>query len=164
MNSVTSPLPPFASAQELVEFKLDAQRYAIPLAAVVQVIPMVALTRLPKAPAIVLGAFNLRGLVLPVLDIRQRFRLPARQPSVRDHLLVATTRSRAVALIVDEVLGATSVSPEKITAPEAVSPQLGFLGGVAQLADELVLIHDLDTFLSLEEGAAIDSALAAEKS
>jgi len=163
MSSVASPLAPSASALELVEFTLDEQRYAIPLAVVVQVIPMVALTPLPKAPAIVLGAFELRGRILPVLDIRQRFRLPARRPALHDHLLVASTKRRDVALIVDQVLGATSISPDKLTSPETISPNLEFLSGVAQLPEGLVLIHDLDTFLSLDETAALDSALAAEK-
>lgn len=64
---------------QLVVFRLDAQRFALPLTAVERVVRAVAVTLLPDAPAIVLGAIDVHGRVLPVLNVRRRFNLPQRE-------------------------------------------------------------------------------------
>jgi purine-binding chemotaxis protein CheW len=63
---------------QLVVFRLDERRYALPLAAVERVVRSVTVTPLPGAPAIVLGGINVHGRVLPVLNVRRRFRMPDR--------------------------------------------------------------------------------------
>jgi len=75
---------PEGSALQLVVFDLEGQRYALPLGAVDRVLPMVAVSPLPKAPAIALGVINLHGQALPVLDIRRRFGLPTREYGLAD--------------------------------------------------------------------------------
>jgi len=74
---------------QLIVFTLDAQRYALHLSAVERAIRMVEITPLPKAPEIVIGVVNIHGAVIPVLNIRKRFRLPEREPDLGDQLIVA---------------------------------------------------------------------------
>jgi chemotaxis signal transduction protein len=81
--------------RQLVVFAIDEQRYALPLGAVLRVLPMVALSPLPQAPPITLGVFNLRGTVIPVLDIRRRFGCNPCDYRVSAHLLVARTALHA---------------------------------------------------------------------
>ena len=88
-----------------VVFCLDGQRYALPLAAVRRIVRAVEVTPLPGAPAIVLGAIDVEGSVLPVLDIRRRFLLPEREIGPADQFLIASTARRAVALVIDEAHG-----------------------------------------------------------
>jgi purine-binding chemotaxis protein CheW len=109
----------------LVVFDLDGQAYAIPLPSVERVLPMVAVSPLPKAPAIALGVINLHGQILPVLDIRRRFGLPPREYGLTARLLVARTSQRTLAMPVDEVMGVSEVATEAITSPDAVLPGLG---------------------------------------
>ncbi len=85
----------------LVPFLLDDQRYALHLDVVERVIPAVEITPLPKAPEIVLGLINIRGKIIPVLNIRRRFRLPDRETELTDHFIIANTSKRTVALPAD---------------------------------------------------------------
>lgn len=83
---------------QLVVFRLDGQRYALSLPVVERVLPMAAVSPLPKAPAIALGVINLHGQILPVLDIRRRFGLPPGEYGLSAHLVVARTTRRWLAL------------------------------------------------------------------
>ena len=146
-------------ADKLVVFLLAERRYALALAAVERVLRMVALAPLPKAPPIVLGLVDLRGEVVPVLDIRRRFRLPERSPRPGDQLIVARTRRRRVGLVVEAVEDVIERPAGERIAPDAVAPGLDYVQGVTRLEPHgLVLIHDLDTFLSLEEERALSAA------
>lgn len=143
----------------LVVFRLEGQRYAFQTFAVERVLPMVALAPLPKAPAVTLGVINLHGTVIPVLDIRLRFGFPPRDYGITAHLLVARTSRRTLAVPVDEVVGVQEVTVDTVTAPAAVLPGIGHVAGIVALADGLLFIHDLDTFLSLEEERELTTAL-----
>ena len=147
--------------RSLVVFSLDDQRYALALARVQRSIRVVAITPLPEAPAIVLGIFNLGGVVIPVVDIRKRFNHPPRDVRLSDHLIVATTGKRTVALLVDETKGVIEASPESYAPAGEIVPRLELLDGAIKLEDGLVLIHDLERLLSLDEETAIDRSLSA---
>lgn len=146
-------------AVRLVVFDLERQRYALHLSVVERVLPMVAVSPLPKAPAIALGVINLRGAVLPVLDLRRRLALPAREYGVTAHLVVARTSRRRVAMPVDEVLGVQEVAATAVVAPDVVLPGTAHVAGIATLPDGLLFIHDLDAFLSLNEEQQLTEAL-----
>ncbi|MHB8724036.1 MAG: chemotaxis protein CheW [Casimicrobiaceae bacterium] len=147
---------------QLVVFRLDEQRYALPLAAVKRVIPAVEVTSLPDAPGIVLGAIDLAGDVLPVLDVRQRFHLQEHAVCPADQFVIAQTARRTVALVVDEALGVIGRTKSAVTDPAQIVPGLEQLQGVIKLDDGLVLIHDLEKFLSLNEERALDKAMGAD--
>lgn len=144
---------------KLVVFDIEGQRYALPLNDVERVLPMVAVSPLPKAPAVALGVINLHGRIVPVLDIRRRLGLSPRDYDLTAHLLVARTIRRTVALPMDEVLGVKEVAAEVVTAPDAVLPGIGHVAGIVALADGLLFIHDLETFLSLDEERRLTDAM-----
>lgn len=147
---------------QLVVFRLDDQRYAMSLVAVERIVRAVEVTALPEAPAIVLGVIDLAGHVLPVLNIRRRFRLPEREISPADQFLIARTARRGVALVVDEAQEVIERPDTEIIGPAQIVPGLEQIQGVVKLHDGLVLIHDLETFLSLDEARALDEALNEE--
>lgn len=150
------------SSCPIVVFVLDGQRYGVGLDVVERVLHMVAITPLPGRPDVVLGAVNLAGRVVAVIDVRRRLGLAAGDLGPQAQLLVAKTRRRIVALPVDQVTGVTEVKADRIASPEAVVPGLAPLAGVAALPDGLMLIHDLEAFLSLEEERQLDDALTGE--
>ena len=143
----------------LIVFALDRQRYALPLPVVDRVVRMVAITPLPKAPDIVLGVVNIQGRVIPVIDMRRRFRLPEREIVLTDQLVVAHTVRRPVALVADAVQDVITCAEQSLIAAENILPQVKYVEGVVKLTDGLILIHDLDKFLSLEEESSLDQAL-----
>lgn len=144
---------------QLVVFNLDDQRYALHLLCVERAIRMVEITPLPKAPNIVLGLVNVHGEVIPVLNIRKRFRLPEREADLGDQLIICRTARRTVALVVNTVNDVLALPPEKLVAPETILPQLEHVEGVVKLDDGMIFIQDLDAFLSLEEGQALEAAI-----
>jgi len=149
---------PAASLQFLV-FLLGEQRYALPLAVVKRIERAVAVTALPGAPAVVLGAVNVRGEVAPVFDLRRRFRLPLRDLELADRLIVAETSHRPVTLLADAVQGVLKRSADQVIPAERVLPSLEYIRGVIGLDDGIILIQDLDKFLSSDEEAKLDQAM-----
>ena len=143
----------------VVVFTLADQRYGLPLARVKRSIRVVAITPLPEAPPIVLGVIDLAGVIIPVIDIRKRFGHPSRDIHLSDHLIVATTSRRTIALLVDEAKGVIEISSETYSPAEKILPGLKLFDGAGSLMDGLVLIHDLERLLSLDEEASIDRAL-----
>jgi purine-binding chemotaxis protein CheW len=142
-------------------FILDAQRYALHLSAVDRVARMVRITPISSPPEILLGVVNLEGVVIPVMDVRQRFNLPERDISPSDRLIFARTKNRSVALVADTVTGVIECSEHSLISAERILPELAHVDGVIKLEDGLILIHNLDKFLSLEEESALDLAVAA---
>lgn len=145
----------------LVIFTLDDQRYALHLYAAERVVRMVAITPLPNAPDIILGVVNFQGRVIPVINVRRRFRLPEREIALTDQLVVAHTARRAVALMADSVLDVIASSEQNFVATANIFPKLEYVEGVVKLTDGLIFIHDLEKFLSLEEESSLDRALEA---
>lgn len=143
----------------LLVFTLDDWRCALELSTVERVYRAVAITPLPDAPNIVLGVVNVRGVVVPVVDIRRRFCLPEKGLTPDDRLIVVNSSGRLVVLVVDSVADVISCSELDITSASAIAPNMEYVEGVARLKDGMILIHDLTRFLSLEEKAALEQAL-----
>ncbi len=146
-------------AEQLLVFTLDEQKYALHLSAVERVVRVIEITPLPKAPEIVLGVINMHGRIIPVVDTRKRFRLKECEIGLSDQLIIANTATRAVALIVDSVNGVTEQSKDRIVRAEKIVPGTEYVEGVLKLDDGMVLIHDLDGFLSLKEEKALERAM-----
>jgi purine-binding chemotaxis protein CheW len=146
---------------QLVGFFLDNQNYALNLAAVEHIAHVVEVAPLPKAPEIVSGIINCAGRIIPVVNIRRRFRLPDKEPGLYDHLVIAQTSKREIAFIADEVSGIMECPEEEVITAESIVPGLAYLAGVVKLKDGLTLIHDLEQFFSLEEEKSLDEALKA---
>lgn len=144
---------------QLIVFTLDEQRYALHLSAVERTVRMVEITPLPQAPEMVLGVINCQGKIIPVLNIRGRFRLPYREPGLGDQLIIAGTKRRVVALVADTVSDVVSLPSEVMVATDAILPRMEYVAGVAKFDDGMIFIHDLDAFLSLDEEQSLDAAL-----
>ena len=144
----------------LVTFELDGQRYALHLSAVQIVVRAVEITPLPQAPDCVAGIINFQGQVVPVFNLRRRFRLPERELQLEDHIILARTARRLVALVVDTVGGVLECADGGTVPAETVVPGTEYVEGVVKRTDGLILIHDLNSFLSLHEEQTLEGALA----
>lgn len=158
-TSAGSPAEAGTRLREVLVFEVAGQRYGLPTDDVRELVRAVAITPLPGAPAVIEGVVDVRGLVLPVLDVRARFRLPARALDPSDHFIVASAGPRGVILRVDRATHLALVDEDSVQAPETLGPSTAYVAGVARLEDGLVLIHDLTTFLSAAESASLDEAL-----
>ena len=145
--------------EKIVLFSLDEPRYALYLSAVERVIQAVEIVPLPKAPDIILGVVNFQGKVIPVIDIRKRFRLPFREISLDDQFIIAKTSKRFVILVVDSVSGVYELDKYQIVDTAEVFPYTFYLSGITKIDTNIVLINDLEKFLSLDEEQILDEIL-----
>ena len=146
---------------ELIVFQLDEWRFALPVAAVREILHAVRVVPLPGAPPLVLGVIDVRGTIVPVLDMRVRFGLVHRPAQVSDHFVLATSGTRKVALCVDRALDLWSVDEGQIARAAELAPGASLVRGVLQDAAGLVVVHELDRFLSASEEVALGKALEA---
>lgn len=144
---------------QLVVFRLDERCYALLLDVVERIVRAVEVTSLPGAPAIVQGAIDVEGDVVPVLNIRQRFLLPEREIGIADQFVIARSGQRTVALVIDEAQDVIGYEQSAVVDSNRIVPGLEQFLGVVTLDDGLVLIHDLEKFLSLDEARTLDEAM-----
>jgi purine-binding chemotaxis protein CheW len=156
MEPSTAPTPGI----DVLELLIADVRYGLPLARLVEVVPRVAITRLPELAPPVLGFLVYRGAAVVAVDMRHRLGYPARAPSLADHFAIVRARTRPVAMVVDRALGLRRVDPARIQPPPASA---SFVAGLAPLDSDLLLITDLDEVLSLEAERAVAAALDARQ-
>ena len=142
-----------------VVFTLDNQKFALPLASVEKIARAVAVRPIPRTSDMVLGVINIQGRIIPVLDLRIRFGIPPRPISVTDHLIIARTTTRTLALLVDTVLDILESDRQHITDQSAILDHMQYVEGVLRIEDGMVLINDIEHMLSLEEAKALDQTL-----
>lgn len=142
-----------------VVFKLDEQEFAVTLSAVDRVVRAVEVTPMPEAPRGVRGVINFQGRIVPVFDLWARFGLPTREVRASDHLVIAHTHWRTVALLVTSVTGVVSRGEAQITPATDILPDLDAITGVMKFEDNMVLVHDLERFLSIEDHEALQLML-----
>lgn len=139
--------------QQLVIFDLGGEHYGLDISTVEGIIKMQSITKMPQAPSYVEGVTNLRGMVVPVIDLRKRFGL-APQVETKDARIVVVYMGKAkVGMVVDGVSEVLRVSEESIeaTPPMVTSVDTAFIRGIAKLENHLVTLLNLDQILSTDE-------------
>jgi purine-binding chemotaxis protein CheW len=142
----------------LVVFVLSGWRFAMALSRVERVLPALEITPLPGAPSVVMGYINLHGDLIPVYDVHQRFDGTSRDIALSDQLLVVQATRGRVALRVEETTGVTDLAliPATTHSEDGMSR---WFDGITQADGEVVLVQDVDKFLTSHETAALDAAL-----
>lgn len=125
--------------------------------AVQEIIRAVAIAPLLGAPDIIEGAINLRGRIVPVVDVRKRLELPGSIVSPEQYLIALATSDRWIAVRVDDVEDVMDVEQTSMESPASLSPILRRLQGVAAIASGALVIYDVDGFLTQAEQDALDS-------
>jgi purine-binding chemotaxis protein CheW len=154
-----NPVYPSASLS-ILTFHLAGQLYGLPVTEVVQIIEMVSLTHLPQAPLAIQGLLNLRGRIVPVMDLRLRFELPVKPYHLHTPIILAHLKEQILGLIVDVVEAVVEISTvdlepaDRVMASISASPlpgQKSYLAGVANVERRLIPILKTETLLSQAE-------------
>jgi purine-binding chemotaxis protein CheW len=129
-----------------VLFKVAGSEYVLPASDVLQMESFTSATRVPGAPPYVAGLVQIRGRVVPVVDLRARFGLQSAEPVLDTRVVVVQQGERAVGLLVDVAREVVSIAPENFKPPpEIVAEQAaGFVKAVAQVGGRLVMLIDCD--------------------
>ncbi len=148
---------------KLVVFWLDKQRFALHLSAVERIVSIVEITPLPKAPEYVMGIINFQGKFIPVVNTRKLFLLQGKDIDLNDQLIIANTSMRTVALWVDTVSDVVERTKDEIIKTEIFFLDIDYVEGVFKLEDGIVLINDIDKFLTLEEITLLQAVLKKQR-
>ena len=139
--------------QQLVIFELGGEKFGVNIAAVESIIKMQALTRVPHAPGFVEGVTNLRGTVLPVMDLRKRFGMEVQEASKETRIVVVNLDGIKVGMVVDSVSEVLTIDDKIIepTPPMVSTVDSAFSVGIAKLEEQLVILLELEKVLSVKE-------------
>ena len=140
--------------------RLAGMPVGLSASAVRNIVRSVAIAPLPGAPAIIEGAINLHGRIVPVVDLRSRLELPALANAPDQFLVILETSDRFIAVRVDDVDDVTDVATAGLETQADLSPVLQRLSGVAATADGALVIYDADAFLTQAERDALAEAEA----
>ncbi len=140
---------------QLVVFRLAQEHYGVDIAVVEGIIKMQAITAVPHAARFVEGVTNLRGTVLPVVDMRRRFGLPLGEQTKDTRIIVVEMDGVTVGMVVDAVHEVMRVPVEDIEppAPMVTTVDSAFITGIAKVEDRLIILLDLAKVLTIQEHA-----------
>ena len=138
---------------QIVICELADEHYGLDIAKVFEIIRHQPITPVPRSPNFVKGVINLRGRIIPVVDLRERFGMIAAEPTKETRIVVAESSSTRVGLIVDSVSEVLLVAAESVeTTPDvAAGEDAEYLRGIAKLGDRLVLLLELDGLFRIED-------------
>jgi len=143
---------------QLISFEVGEEEYGLEILRVKEVIRLREITRLPRAPSFVKGIINLRGDVIPLIDLRDRFGLEHRQYGAMTRVIVVDVEGRLVGMVVDAASQVVRIPDDQIDPPP---PNVGglsaeYIKGVGKLDDRLVILLNIDRILSREEKAELE--------
>lgn len=146
--------------QQVVVFELGSEEYAVNISTVESIIKMQAITKMPHAPSYIEGVTNLRGKVLPVVDLRRRFGMPPQESTKNNRIIIIAINKIEVGMIVDGVSQVLTIPDQAVEPPPsiAVSVDTAFVTGIAKIDQRLVILLNLDLMLSESERVGLAGA------
>lgn len=143
---------------KFVFFRLGSEMYGVDVRHVRSIERLSAVTRVPHAPPYVRGVMNLRGSVIPLVDLRLRLGLPAGEVSERTRVLIVSLDDKEIGYIVDEANDVRDLMEASVeSTPDVAKTGRGrYLAGVARIGEDLVLLLDLTRILSEEEAQELE--------
>lgn len=138
---------------QIVVFELASEHFGVAIAAVESIIKMQEITKMPRSPRFVEGVTNLRGKVLPVVDLRKRFGLPSQEVSKDSRIVVVAIAGSEVGMVVDAVSEVLTVPADAVEPAPAIATTVdsSFITGIAKLDGRLVILLDLAEILTETE-------------
>ena len=147
-----------ASADEFLSFTLGEEHYGVDILKVQEIRGYDSVTRLPDAPDYIKGVINLRGTIVPVIDMRVKFRLEAKVDALTV-MIVLNVADRVVGMVVDSVSDVVQLTAEQIRAMPEVGTGIDrrFLTGIGALDERMLILLDIESLIASPELGLVDS-------
>jgi len=138
---------------QLVTFHIGDEEFGVEILKVQEIIRMMGITRVPKAPDFVEGVINLRGKVIPIVDLRKRFGMATQDHDKHTRIIVIEINKVIVGFVVDSVSEVLRIPSSTVEPPPPIISGIEseYISGVGKLADRLLILLDLDRLLSKGE-------------
>lgn len=144
---------------QVVSFHLGSEEYGVDISQVQEIIRMVEITHVPRAPHFMEGVINLRGQLIPIIDLRTRFAMPRAEQTKSTRIVVTEIGSKRVGIVVDSVSEVLNIPMEHIEEAPDMIAGVGteYIQGVGKVGDRLVILLDLTMVITGEEKADLES-------
>ncbi|WP_028572088.1 chemotaxis protein CheW [Desulfonatronum lacustre] len=144
---------------QLVTFHIGEEEFGVEILKVQEIIRMMGITRVPKAPDFVEGVINLRGKVIPIIDLRTRFGMAAQEHDKHTRIIVIEINAVIIGFVVDSVSEVLRIPGNTVEPPPPIISGIEseYIRGVGKLADRLLILLDLDSLLSKGEQSMLKS-------
>ena len=148
---------------QLVTFRLGNEEYSLDILSVQEIIRHMELTRVPRAPEFVDGVINLRGRVIPVLDLRKRFGLKSDANSNETRIIVVDVNDTTVGFKVDAVSEVLRLPSDTVEAPPSIvtDAESEYIKGVGKMDGRLIILLDVSKILTRKEREGLGEAVSA---
>jgi len=157
--TAVKPVSADAAAQEYLVFRLGQEQYGIEILKVQEIRGCDRVTRIPNAHDFITGVTNLRGVIVPIVDLRVRFQLPVVENDENTVVIVLNLNDRVVGIVVDGVVDVLSLEPEQVKPTPDVASVLSsrYLLGLGVIDSRMIILVNIEKLLSREEMALMDS-------
>ena len=133
---------------QLVGFIIGDEEYAVPILSIQEIIKPFSWTRVPQVPNYVLGVFNLRGAVIPLIDLRLKFGLSPKKQSDETRFIVMRSGDDVAGFVIDRLTMAIRIKKENIgPAPDTIDDEETMIDGVGKQEDKIITILKVDKLL-----------------
>ena len=151
----------YAEMLQLVSFKIGEEEFGVDILKVQEINRVVQITQLPNAPDFIEGVMNLRGRVVPIVNLRKRFGLPAKEYDKNTRIIVVDLNGKTVGFIVDSVSEVLRLSKSVVEPPPDLVSGIDseYITGIAKLDDRLLILLDLEKILTAEEKQTLKESL-----
>ncbi len=138
---------------QLVVFGIGRELYGVGIESVHEIVKVPEITTVPDSPAFLDGVINLRGKIVPVVDLRKRFNLPCAERTKTSRVLITESSGRLVGLLVDSVSEVLKTPPDAVEAPPEMISSVGleYITGVAKVESRLIILLDLGKVLNVDD-------------
>lgn len=145
---------------QYIVFSINQQIFGIEILKIKEVLSYRKITPLPQVEEFVRGIINLRGAIIPVFDLREKFNLPAKEYTKFHVIIVVEISGRVMGVIVDEISDVMDILPEEFQTTGNLPSNLRqeYLKGVGKKQDQMIILLDMDRLLSPEELELVDAA------
>ena len=144
----------------LITFRLGSGEYAIDIMQAKEIIKMEKITLIPKAPDFVEGVINLRGNIIPIIDLKKRFHLEETEGDKNTGIIIVKIEDVDMGIIIDSISKVVSISNSDIQPPPPMLSGIGqkYIKGVGKLEDKLLVVLDLEKLFTTDEDDDSDEA------
>jgi len=137
---------------QLVTFRLASEEYGLPITKVQEINRLVPVTKLPQTPNFLEGIINLRGRIIPVIDLRKRFAMAISDHDDDTRIIIVEIKGQIVGLTVDAVTEVIRINTANIELPpESVAVDSRYIDGVGKIDERLIILLDIDNILTGQE-------------
>ena len=145
---------------QVVSFKLGSEEYGVDIAQVQEINRMVAVTHVPRAPQFMEGVINLRGQLIPIIDLRTRFGMQRIAATKSTRIVVTEIGSKRVGIVVDSVSEVLNIPLENVEGAPDMIAGVGteYIQGVGKVGERLVILLDLTMVISGDEKNQLETA------